>query len=58
MDAGRAVEFASPYELLTQSKTNVFYDMVKQMGNSTFESLLVVAQKAYEEKSPLKNKDV
>ncbi|XP_036324783.1 probable multidrug resistance-associated protein lethal(2)03659 isoform X2 [Rhagoletis pomonella] len=58
MDAGRAVEFGSPYELLTQSKTKVFYDMVKQTGNSTFESLLVVAQKAYDEKSPLKNKDV
>ena len=45
MDAGRAVEFGSPFELLTQSKTHVFYSMVKQTGNSTFESLLKVAQK-------------
>lgn len=45
MDAGRAVEFGSPFELLTQSKTHIFYGMVKQTGNTTFESLLKVAQK-------------
>ncbi|XP_054726613.1 probable multidrug resistance-associated protein lethal(2)03659 [Anastrepha obliqua] len=50
MDAGRAVEFGAPFELLTESKTKVFYDMVKQTGNSTFENLLMVARKAYEEK--------
>ncbi|XP_019893676.2 probable multidrug resistance-associated protein lethal(2)03659 [Musca domestica] len=49
MDAGRAVEFGSPFELLTQSKTNIFYGMVKQTGSSTFDSLLKVAQKAHEE---------
>ncbi|XP_053965144.1 probable multidrug resistance-associated protein lethal(2)03659 [Anastrepha ludens] len=50
MDAGRAVEFGAPFELLTESETKVFYDMVKQTGNSTFENLLMVARKAYEEK--------
>ncbi|XP_011185639.2 probable multidrug resistance-associated protein lethal(2)03659 [Zeugodacus cucurbitae] len=49
MDAGRAVEFASPFELLTESKTKIFYGMVKQAGNSTFDNLLTVAQKAHEE---------
>ncbi|XP_073846051.1 multidrug resistance protein 5 isoform X1 [Musca autumnalis] len=49
MDAGRAVEFGSPFELLTQSKTNIFYGMVKQTGSSTFDSLLKVAQKAHED---------
>ncbi|KNC31638.1 putative multidrug resistance-associated protein lethal(2)03659 [Lucilia cuprina] len=49
MDAGRAVEFGSPFELLTQSRTNIFYGMVKQTGNTTFDSLLKVAQKAHEE---------
>uniref|UniRef100_A0A0K8VHX2 Putative multidrug resistance-associated protein lethal(2)03659 n=1 Tax=Bactrocera latifrons TaxID=174628 RepID=A0A0K8VHX2_BACLA len=49
MDAGRAVEFGSPFELLTESKTKIFYGMVKQAGNSTFDNLLTVAQKAHEE---------
>ncbi|XP_053965136.1 probable multidrug resistance-associated protein lethal(2)03659 [Anastrepha ludens] len=49
MDAGRAVEFGAPFELLTVSKTKVFYGMVKQAGNSTFDNLLMVAQKAHEE---------
>ncbi|XP_054091098.1 probable multidrug resistance-associated protein lethal(2)03659 isoform X2 [Zeugodacus cucurbitae] len=47
MDAGRAVEFASPFELLTESKTKIFYDMVKQAGNNTFDNLLAVAQKFF-----------
>ncbi|KAM7344070.1 putative multidrug resistance-associated protein lethal(2)03659 isoform 2-T2 [Cochliomyia hominivorax] len=49
MDAGKAVEFGSPYELLTESRTKVFYDMVKQTGNTSFEALLKVAQKAHEQ---------
>ncbi|XP_067646383.1 probable multidrug resistance-associated protein lethal(2)03659 [Eurosta solidaginis] len=49
MDAGRAVEFGSPFELLTVSKTKVFYGMVKQAGDSAFDNLLMVAQKAHEE---------
>ncbi|XP_005190477.1 probable multidrug resistance-associated protein lethal(2)03659 [Musca domestica] len=48
MDAGRAVEFGSPYELLTQSKVGIFHGMVKQTGQATFENLFQVAQKAYE----------
>ncbi|XP_065369875.1 probable multidrug resistance-associated protein lethal(2)03659 [Calliphora vicina] len=48
MDAGRAVEFGSPYELLTVSKVNIFHSMVKQTGNSSFETLLKVAQQAHE----------
>ncbi|XP_067646367.1 probable multidrug resistance-associated protein lethal(2)03659 [Eurosta solidaginis] len=49
MDAGRAVEFGSPFELLTVSKTKVFYGMVKEAGDSAFDNLLMVAQKAHEE---------
>ncbi|XP_037952862.1 probable multidrug resistance-associated protein lethal(2)03659 [Teleopsis dalmanni] len=49
MDAGQVVEFGSPFELLTQSKSQIFYDMVKQTGNSTFDNLLKVAQKAHED---------
>ncbi|XP_075166626.1 putative multidrug resistance-associated protein lethal(2)03659 [Haematobia irritans] len=49
MDAGRAVEFGTPYELLTQSKEGVFLGMVKQTGNATFESLFKIAQKAHED---------
>ncbi|XP_061402316.1 probable multidrug resistance-associated protein lethal(2)03659 [Musca vetustissima] len=48
MDAGRAVEFGSPYELLTQSKVGIFLGMVKQTGQATFENLFKVAQKAHE----------
>ncbi|CAD6992114.1 unnamed protein product [Ceratitis capitata] len=56
MDAGRAVEFGTPYELLTTSETKVFYDMVKQTGNSTFDNLLTIARKTYEQSSGLKEK--
>ncbi|XP_059225376.1 probable multidrug resistance-associated protein lethal(2)03659 [Stomoxys calcitrans] len=49
MDAGRALEFGSPYELLTDSKTGIFHGMVKQTGNATFESLFKIAQKAHED---------
>ncbi|KAM8705385.1 hypothetical protein ACLKA7_009792 [Drosophila subpalustris] len=49
MDAGRAVEFGSPFELLTVSEKKVFHSMVKQTGDSTFDVLLKVAQKAHEE---------
>ncbi|XP_005190478.1 probable multidrug resistance-associated protein lethal(2)03659 [Musca domestica] len=48
MDAGRAVEFGSPYELLNESKVGIFLGMVKQTGQATFENLFQVAQKAYE----------
>ncbi|XP_017132505.1 probable multidrug resistance-associated protein lethal(2)03659 [Drosophila elegans] len=48
MDAGRAVEFGSPYELLTLADTKVFHGMVKQTGHATYEGLLKIAQKAFE----------
>ncbi|XP_037943023.1 probable multidrug resistance-associated protein lethal(2)03659, partial [Teleopsis dalmanni] len=48
MDAGRVVEFGTPYELLTESETQIFYGMVKQTGKTTFDNLLKVAQKAHE----------
>ncbi|XP_017068567.1 probable multidrug resistance-associated protein lethal(2)03659 [Drosophila eugracilis] len=48
MDAGRAVEFGTPYELLTLAESKVFHGMVKQTGHATYESLLKIAQKAFE----------
>lgn len=45
MDAGRCVEFGTPYELLTATDgPKTFYGMVKQTGKSTFEHLLKVAK--------------
>ncbi|XP_055853123.1 probable multidrug resistance-associated protein lethal(2)03659 [Episyrphus balteatus] len=49
MDAGRAVEFGSPYELLTESTSKVFYGMVNQMGKGTFENFLRISKQAHEE---------
>nr|XP_016930743.1 probable multidrug resistance-associated protein lethal(2)03659 isoform X1 [Drosophila suzukii] len=48
MDAGRVVEFGTPYELLTNGDSNVFHDMVKQTGHATYVGLLKIAQKAFE----------
>ncbi|ALC40251.1 CG7627, partial [Drosophila busckii] len=45
MDAGKVVEFGTPYELLTSAETRVFHDMVKQTGKTTSENLLLVAKK-------------
>ncbi|KAH8281369.1 hypothetical protein KR054_000152, partial [Drosophila jambulina] len=45
MDAGRVVEFGSPYELLTKAETKVFHNMVKQTGQVTYDGLLKIAQK-------------
>ncbi|KAH8281374.1 hypothetical protein KR054_000151, partial [Drosophila jambulina] len=45
MDAGRVVEFGTPYELLTVAETKVFHGMVKQTGQVTYEGLLKIAQK-------------
>ncbi|KAH8355856.1 hypothetical protein KR200_006142, partial [Drosophila serrata] len=45
MDAGRAVEFGTPYELLTKTDSKVFHGMVKQTGKATFDGLLKIAQK-------------
>lgn len=49
MDAGRVVEFKSPYQLLTEPES-MFYSMVKEMGRTTFESLLSVAKKSEEDR--------
>ncbi|KAH8366457.1 hypothetical protein KR084_009619 [Drosophila pseudotakahashii] len=43
LDAGNLVEFGSPYELLTQSWSKIFYGMVLQTGRSSFEHLLKLA---------------
>lgn len=49
MDAGRVVEFGSPYELLNElSGSKIFYAMVKQTGRATFEQLCRVAKEAHE----------
>lgn len=51
MDAGRAIEFDTPYSLLTsEDGPRVFYSMVKQTGKSTFESLLKIAEQCYLER--------
>ncbi|XP_030240279.1 probable multidrug resistance-associated protein lethal(2)03659, partial [Drosophila navojoa] len=47
MDAGQMVEFGSPYELLTESESKIFHSMVMETGQSSFESLLSVAEKAH-----------
>lgn len=45
MDAGRCIEFGTPYELLTaQDGPRIFYGMVKQTGKSTYDSLLKIAK--------------
>ncbi|KMY92502.1 uncharacterized protein Dsimw501_GD10651 [Drosophila simulans] len=48
MDAGRVVEFGSPYELLTKSDSKVFHNLVNQSGRATYEGLLSIAQKTFE----------
>ena len=45
VDAGKCVEFASPYELLNKTaESKIFYNMVKETGKSTFESLKKIAE--------------
>ncbi|CAG9768844.1 unnamed protein product [Ceutorhynchus assimilis] len=51
MDAGRAVEFAPPHELL-QNPSSYFAKMVAQTGAAMEENLKAIAKEAYE-----KNKD-
>ncbi|XP_058838490.1 probable multidrug resistance-associated protein lethal(2)03659 [Topomyia yanbarensis] len=51
MDAGRCVEFGTPYELLTtKDQPRIFYGMVKQVGKSAFENLLKIAKEAHKRK--------
>uniref|UniRef100_A0A182KEI1 Multidrug resistance-associated protein lethal(2)03659 n=1 Tax=Anopheles christyi TaxID=43041 RepID=A0A182KEI1_9DIPT len=56
MDAGRCVEFGTPYELLTvEAGPKVFYGMVKQTGKSTFNTLLKIAEESHNQKlKPIK----
>uniref|UniRef100_A0A182V3W3 Uncharacterized protein n=1 Tax=Anopheles merus TaxID=30066 RepID=A0A182V3W3_ANOME len=56
MDAGRCVEFGTPYELLTtEGGSKVFYGMVKQTGKSTFNTLLKIAEESHNQKlKPIK----
>jgi len=44
MDGGRAVEFGTPYELLTAADSNVFHDIVMQTGQSSYDSLQTIAK--------------
>ncbi|XP_055612034.1 probable multidrug resistance-associated protein lethal(2)03659 [Uranotaenia lowii] len=56
MDAGRCIEFGTPYELLTnESGPRVFHGMVKQTGKTTYESLLKIAKEAHERKQQTGN---
>ncbi|XP_065723649.2 probable multidrug resistance-associated protein lethal(2)03659 isoform X2 [Drosophila suzukii] len=48
MDGGRAVEFGTPYELLTAADSNVFHDIVMQTGQSSYDSLQTIAKNAFE----------
>lgn len=43
MDAGKCMEFATPYELLMEEK-GIFYNMVWQTGEATFQNLRLVAE--------------
>ncbi|XP_017862896.1 PREDICTED: probable multidrug resistance-associated protein lethal(2)03659 isoform X2 [Drosophila arizonae] len=54
MDAGQMVEFGSPYELLTECESKIFHSMVMETGQSSFDSLLSVAEKAHLESQKLK----
>ncbi|KAH8238124.1 hypothetical protein KR032_006027, partial [Drosophila birchii] len=45
MDAGRVVEFGTPYELLTVAESKVFRRMAKETGQATYNELLKIAQK-------------
>jgi len=44
MDAGRAVEFGTSFELLTAADSNVFHDIVMQTGQSSYDSLQAIAK--------------
>lgn len=51
MDAGRVVEYGSPYELLNELQgPKIFYSMVKQTGRATFDQLAKVAKEAHEQR--------
>ncbi|XP_059619578.1 probable multidrug resistance-associated protein lethal(2)03659 isoform X2 [Phlebotomus argentipes] len=52
MDAGRVVEFAPPYELLTGiSGCGMFENMLQETGKGTYDQLLEIARRNYEKNS-------
>lgn len=51
MDAGRAVEFGSPYELLTtKTGPRIFYGMVQETGRGTYEKLFQITKQVHEQR--------
>lgn len=46
MDAGKAVEFATPHELL-QIKNGIFYEMVHTLGPQEFDRLARIAAEKF-----------
>lgn len=51
MDAGRAVEFGTPYELLTaKSGPRIFHGMVQETGRATFEKLFQITKQVHEQR--------
>ncbi|XP_064556495.1 probable multidrug resistance-associated protein lethal(2)03659 isoform X2 [Drosophila montana] len=54
MDAGQLVEFGSPYELLTECESKIFHSMVMETGQSSFDSLLKVAETTHLESQKIK----
>ncbi|EDV59380.2 uncharacterized protein Dere_GG23434 [Drosophila erecta] len=48
MDAGSVVEFGAPYQLLTNSDSTVFHNLVNQSGRDTYEGLLKITKEAFE----------
>ncbi|KAJ6635777.1 putative multidrug resistance-associated protein lethal [Pseudolycoriella hygida] len=51
MDAGRAVEFGSPYELLTtKTGPRIFYGMVQETGRATYEKLFQITKQVHEQR--------
>lgn len=51
MDAGKCIEYAPPYELLSKTEEpGIFYGMVKQLGNAQFEELKKIAKTSYNAK--------
>ncbi|XP_058458133.1 probable multidrug resistance-associated protein lethal(2)03659 [Malaya genurostris] len=58
MDAGRCIEFGTPYELMTTTDgPRIFHGMVKQSGKSAFENLLKVAKEAHNRKHDRTSKE-
>lgn len=51
MDAGSAVEFGSPYELLTtKTGPRIFYGMVQQTGRASYEKLFQITKQVHEQR--------